>query len=116
MSSEDIGQRLALLETHVVNIKDKQENYEVALKELAENMNKLALAMAEREQDREKLREVAIKIDKLQEAFSAYKEDQLLKEVNSSRKWIFGSLQWVAGIIAALIIFHFTKDVRLVGK
>ena len=106
----EMTDRLKRLENHVDDIRDRQANYEDALRELAQNMNKIAIQLAEREADREKLRQVAEDMRTFKEDFAAYREKQLEEKVKDSRVWIRDTLQWVAGIVGALIIFHFTGN------
>lgn len=111
---QDVLQRLYVVENHIENIKDDQQNYKDALKELALNMNQMAIAMAEREQDRTKLNEVSEKIEKLQEDFSDYKEKQYQREIADSKKKLWNIAQFFGSIALALIIFYLTKDITLV--
>jgi len=107
--SETLSHRLSQLEFHVVDIRDRQDNYEDALRELAVNMNKIAVQLAERESDREKLREVTKEVLDSKNEFQAYKERQLEERVRDSKAWIKDSIRWAAEIVAAVLIFKLTN-------
>lgn len=109
--SSSVTTRLKELEFHVNDIREEMVDYSQAIKELATNMNKMALAMAAREADQEKLQNVLQKVEKLSDSFDRYKEAQITKELDSSKAWIKDTIKWVAGIIGALILFHLTSGV-----
>lgn len=112
--NQDIGQRLFVLETHIENIQNDQLNYKEALSELATSMNRMAVAMAEREQDRAKISELSTKLDEAGKEFQEYKEKQYERQLAESKKWIWVIIQNVATVVVALVIFHLTKDASFV--
>jgi hypothetical protein len=81
------------------------------MKEMAQSMNSLALQMLDRDADREKIRSAESDISALDECFSTYREDMLKEKIKDSRSWMYGMLQYIGGIIAAVLIFHFTGGV-----
>lgn len=109
--NDGVTDRLSQLEFHVVEIRDRQDNYEDALKELAVNMNKIALQLAEREADRQKLKDLDKEVAENHTAFLNYKEKQLEDKVRDSKAWIKDSVRWAAEIIAAILIFKLTGGI-----
>lgn len=101
-------QRLDHLEGHIKDIRGEQGEFRAAMKEMAQSMNSLALQMSDRDSDQEKLRAIEKNLSDLGESFSRYREEMLKEKIKNSNSWIYGAFQWVGGVIAALLIFHFT--------